>query len=79
MVRGHLYICEMVVMSLSKVTIDLQYPVTDSCVFQDLFNGQVKEIGKECDRLYLLSSQSTRRSEELSLLKQGENPTRNKI
>lgn len=56
-------------MSLSKVTRDLQYSVTffpDFCVFQDLFNGQVKEIGKECDSLYLLVSQSTRRSEELT-------------
>lgn len=47
-----------IILSVSKITKKLQCLATsflDFCVFQDLFIGKVREIGKEEDGLYLMS------------------------
>ncbi|KAG5617973.1 hypothetical protein H5410_017797 [Solanum commersonii] len=49
-------------MSVSKVTKDLNYSVTfypKHCVFQDLCTGKVKVIGREKDGLYILNAHNS--------------------
>ncbi|XP_019232006.1 PREDICTED: uncharacterized protein LOC109212783 [Nicotiana attenuata] len=58
-------------MSVSKMTKELACAATfypQFCIFQDLFNGRVKEIGKERDGLYILLSQLANKDMNVSLL-----------
>ncbi|XP_019244427.1 PREDICTED: uncharacterized protein LOC109224294 [Nicotiana attenuata] len=58
-------------MSVSKMTKELACAATfypHFCIFQDLFNGRVKEIGKERDGLYILLSQLAKKNMNFSLL-----------
>ncbi|XP_075074835.1 uncharacterized protein LOC142162386 [Nicotiana tabacum] len=50
-------------MSVSKLTRDLRYTATflpELCVFQELYNGRVNEIGKEDKGLYVLKGKGVR-------------------
>lgn len=61
-------------LSASKLTKKLQCSATlfsDFCVFQDLFTGRVKEIGKEYDGLYLLLAQGIHNNKRLALAAKG--------
>lgn len=61
---------------MSKVTKELQCSALffpDFCIFQELWSGQVKAIGKEDHGLYVLTKNFTQQGSALSGIKSVEN------